>query len=500
MAGLEILTVAETAAADLAAEAAGVESFVLMRNAGAAVAEAIASRWGPRPVLVLCGPGKNGGDGYVAAARLAAMGYRVRIAALSDPAADDAKRARALWEGKIEPFGPDAVQDAGLVVVALFGAGLSRPLEDPVVSVLKAVEALGAPVVAIDLPSGLHGDTGKPLGYAPRADLTVTFHRKKPAHLLEPGRSLCGEIVVADIGIAQDRTHATALWENGPDLWLDALPWPGPQTHKHSRGRLGVVSGPMHATGAARMASRAGLRVGAGLVKVFCPPDATAVVAAHLEAVMLEPFDSDVDLEREAAPMDAMIIGPAAGVNAKTQANLAALARTGAALVVDADALTVFREDPPALFALLDRDDVITPHVGEFERVFPGLLAESPERITAARRAAARAGAVVLLKGFDTVVAAPDGRASVNGCGSPWLATAGAGDVLAGFVGGLLAQGIESFLAASAAVWIHAQAAAAFGPGLTAEDLPDLAPPVLKALHAKAAVDAERRRAYEGTG
>jgi hydroxyethylthiazole kinase-like uncharacterized protein yjeF len=206
------------------------------------------------------------------------------------------------------------------------------------------------------------------------------------------------------------------------------------------------------------------------------------VLAAHLEAVMLQPFESEAELESEAKPLDAMVIGPAAGVTDRTAANLAALARTGAALAIDADALSVFQRDPAALFALLDRDDVLTPHAGEFERIFPGVLDKAPERVTAARRAAALAGAVVLLKGFDTVVAAPDGRAIINGCGSPWLATAGSGDVLSGLVGGLLAQGLESFLAASAAVWIHAQAAEAFGPGLTAEDLPDLVPGVLRDL------------------
>jgi hydroxyethylthiazole kinase-like uncharacterized protein yjeF len=244
-----------------------------------------------------------------------------------------------------------------------------------------------------------------------------------------------------------------------------------------------VVSGEAWSTGAARLSARAGLRIGAGLVTILSPPDALSVNAAHLEAVMLRPFETDLELEQAAAEVDAAVIGPAAGVTETTLLNVMALARTGAALVLDADAITVFRDDPEELFSVLDRDDVLTPHPGEFERLFPGLLAAAPERITAARRAAAQARAVILLKGADTVIASPDGRAAVNLNGSPWLATAGSGDVLAGFIAGLMAQGMESFEAACAAAWIHAEAAELHGPGLIAEDLPGLTPAVLRRLH-----------------
>jgi hydroxyethylthiazole kinase-like uncharacterized protein yjeF len=305
--------------------------------------------------------------------------------------------------------------------------------------------------------------------------------------VLHPAREYCGEVVVADIGIPPAATPASKLYENGPDLWLDRFPWPAVDAHKHARGRLGVISGGLSHTGAARMAARAGLRAGAGLVKLYCPLDAVAINAAGLEAVMLQGFETDQELEEAARALDAAVIGPAAGVGDATVANLFALARTGAALVVDADALTVFRGDPKGLFAVLDRDDVLTPHAGEFERVFPGLLAASPDRIAATRAAAARAQTVVLLKGPDTVVAAPDGRAAVNTHASRWLATAGAGDVLAGIIGGLLAQGMESFEAACAGVWLHGAAAlASGGPGLIAEDLPELLPPVLRDLYARA--------------
>ncbi len=481
MSANDILTVAETAAADQAAIAAGTPGFTLMLRAGAAVAEVIAARWTPRRCVVLCGPGNNGGDGFVIAARLAEAGWPVTLALEGDRAAlkGDAAEAAALWTGPIARVGPAAVREAELVVDALFGAGLSKPLGAIPAETLRYAELGAAPLVAVDLPSGLSGDTGAPLGYAPRADLTVTFHRKKPAHVIEPGRSLCGEVVVADIGLS---TAPSTLTENGPALWAHAFPWPAGATHKHSRGRLIVVSGEMWSTGAARLASRAGLRIGAGMVTLMSPPDALLVNAAHLEAVMLAPFDTDVELETAADAADAAIIGPAAGVTEATVSNLFALARTGAAIVIDADALTAFRDDPAELFSVLDRDDVLTPHQGEFERVFPGLLRASPERITAARQAAARAHAVVLLKGPDTVIAAPDGRCAVNVNGTPWLATAGSGDVLAGFIGGLIAQGMDSFEAACAGVWIHAEAARLHGPGLISEDLPGLAPQVLRAL------------------
>ncbi|MBL8554407.1 MAG: NAD(P)H-hydrate dehydratase [Phenylobacterium sp.] len=271
--------------------------------------------------------------------------------------------------------------------------------------------------------------------------------------------------------------------ENGPEAWLPGFPWPTASSHKHARGRLIVISGDAWSTGAARLAARAGLRIGAGLVTIYADEDALAANAAHLEAVMLKPFATDLELEQAADIADAAVIGPAAGITETTLLNVLALARTGAALVIDADAITVFRDDPEELFSVLDRDDVLTPHAGEFERLFPGLLKSSPERIAAARKAAEKAGAVVLLKGPDTVIAAPDGRAAVNVNGSPWLATAGSGDVLAGFIGGLVSQGMESFEAACAAAWIHAEAADLHGPGLISEDLPGLTPAVLRRLY-----------------
>jgi hydroxyethylthiazole kinase-like uncharacterized protein yjeF len=483
----EIMTVAEMSAADHAAAEAGTPTTVLMERAGRAVADIIRDRYARCPTVIWCGPGDNGGDGYVIARHLKRRGWPVRVEALAPPASPAAQWAASRWKGETGPLVSEP-GSAALFVDCLFGAGLSRPLEGEAERLARVMPG-AARIVAVDVPSGILGDTGLPMGErALAAELTVTFHRRKPAHALSTGRGACGEVVVADIGLdhASGDTGAGAgqarLFENAPTLWGARFPWPAIDAHKHARGRLMVVSGEAWSTGAARLAARAGLRIGAGVVTVLSPPGALAVNAAHLEAVMLAPFESEFDLQTRAERADAVVVGPAAGVGDATMRHVFALARTGAALVIDADALTSFSQDPSALFSALDRDDVLTPHPGEFERIFPGLLAASPERITAAREAARRAGAVVLLKGPDTVVAAPDGRAAISLNGTPWLATAGSGDVLAGFIAGLIAQGMESFEAACAGAWIHAEAGAAHGPGLIAEDLPSLAPAVLRQL------------------
>lgn len=491
----EILTCAQMAKADAFAVAHGVPSLTLMENAGRAVAEAVTARSKPCAVTVLCGPGNNGGDGFVAARLLDESGFTVRVAHDADHKGD-AGDMSARWKGAREALTPAALDGARLVVDGLFGAGLSRPLDGAYAQIVEALNDL--PVAAIDMPSGVCGDTGQPLGgvYV-KAALTVTFFRKKPGHVLLPGRVLCGEVVVADIGIPAQAAAAN-LYENTPSLWH--FPWPRLDGHKYTRGHCVVVSGPAHATGAARLAARAALRVGAGLVSVASPPDAVAVNAAHLTAIMIKPFDGAAGLSELLSDqrLNAVVLGPGLGVGRKTHEMVVAALTSGAGasakagatkkgVVLDADALTAFQDDSEFLFRLLHDRCVLTPHAGEFERLFPGLLGQSASKLDAVRAAAKRAGCVVLLKGADTVIAAPSGqngqqRAVINANAPPSLATAGAGDVLAGFVAGLLAQGMPAFDAAACAAWLHGEAANRFGPGLIAEDLPEMLPEVLKGL------------------
>jgi NAD(P)H-hydrate epimerase len=471
-----LLTCAQMARADALAAASGVPGTVLMAAAGRAVADAVAERWPAGPVSVLCGPGNNGGDGFVAARRLADAGWPVRVALLGDRAAlaGDAAWASGLWRGPVEPLSPAAVEGASLVVDALFGAGLSRPLPPEAAAVLRAARA---PVVAVDVPSGVHGDTGDDLGGAVPCELTVTFFLKKPGHLLAPGRFLCGEVVVADIGIpaAVLEEVGPRAWENTPSFWRHLLPRPRPQDHKYTRGHAVVVGGPAM-TGAARLAARAAQRAGAGLVTLAAPEPAVPVYAAALEAALVRPLRGPASLARllRDRRLGPVVIGPGLGRGPMTRLLVEAAAGAGCGLVLDADALTAFAGDAAGLAGLLrGRDAVLTPHPGEFRALFG---ARDGDRLTLARAAAAEAGAVVLLKGPDTVVAAPDGRAVVNAGAPPRLATAGSGDVLAGLVGGLMAQGAPAFEAAAAGAWLHGAAARAAADGMTASDLPDLLP------------------------
>lgn len=478
----EILTCAEMSRADAFAVAHGVPSLTLMENAGRVVADAIAARFKPCAVTVLCGPGNNGGDGFVVARLLDEEGFTVRVAHDADHKGD-AKEMSVRWKGARVALEPQALDGARLVVDALFGAGLSRPLEGAYAQMVEALNDL--PVVAVDIPSGVSGDTGRPLGgvYV-KAALTVTFFRKKPGHLLLPGRVLCGDVVVGDIGIPAEAAN-TQLHENTPGLW--DFPWPKLEGHKYSRGHCVVVSGPAHATGAARLAARAALRVGAGLVSVASPPDAVPVNAAHLTAVMIKPFEGAAGLGSLLSDkrLNAVALGPGLGVGKETRELVTTVLTSGAAVVLDADAITSFKDEPQALFGLLGDRCVLTPHEGEFERLFPGLLDQSASKLEAARAAAARALCVVLLKGADTVIAVPSGKAVINANASPFLATAGAGDVLTGLIAGLLAQGMTAFDAACAGAWLHGEAGRHFGPGLIAEDLPDMLPAILAALARK---------------
>ena len=482
-----LLGVAETYRVDRAAIASGIPGTALMEAAGAAVADRISARWTPRPVAALCGPGNNGGDGFVAARLLAERGWPVSLALLGPRRAlkGDAAAAARRWPGPAAPLSPAALDGAALAVDAVFGAGLDRPVEGAARAALEALAAAAVPSVAVDVPSGVSGDSGAVLGAAAPAALTVTFFRRKPGHLLMPGRALAGEVHVADIGIPDDALAGIVprTRENGPALWRAALRRPALDGHKYDRGHA-VVAGGAAMTGAARLAAGAALRVGAGLVSVVCPPEAAPVYAADLASFLVVPASAPAELGRYAARRRgaAVLVGPGAGTGARTRLLVRAAAQAAKPLVLDADALTAFAGDRAALFdAISGLPALLTPHEGEFARLFDTGGAKTDR----ARAAAASSGAAVLLKGADTVVAAPDGRAAINANAPPTLATAGSGDVLAGLAVGLMAQGIAPFEAGCAAAWIHGAAAGRFGPGLVADDLPGLVPPVLAALYAE---------------
>jgi NAD(P)H-hydrate epimerase len=517
----ELLTTSQMAEADQLAVASGIASLDLMENAGRAVAEVVveAARKSARPnarIAVLCGPGNNGGDGFVAARHLRDRGFDVRVFLLGDRAAlkgDAAEMARR-WPLPIRPASPDALQSMDIVIDALFGAGLSRPLEGDAAELVEAVNASGILVVAVDVPSGLNGTTGEHAGPVIKARKTVTFFRKKPGHLLMPGGELCGDVVVAQIGIP-DRVLDTlkpAVHENAPALWYSGYPWPKDGGHKYDRGHAVVVSGPAQQTGATRLGARGALRIGAGLVTMVGGATSTAVNAAHVTAIMVRIVEGSHSLSEflKDTRRNAVLIGPGASVGQDTAEEVLAVLKSPAAAVLDADALTSFagkRENdargeggmgflakngspdagPNTLFAAIRNRTapvVVTPHEGEFKRLFGEL---SGSKVDRASDAAERSGAIVVLKGTDTVIAAPDGRAAINANAPPWLATAGSGDVLAGYVLGLLSQRMPAFEAACAAVWLHGECARRFGIGLIAEDLPETLPQVLSDLMSRGA-------------
>ncbi len=483
-----LLTVDQMYAADKAAMDAGIAGETLMENAGGAIARAILERWTPRPVAILCGPGNNGGDGFVVARLLDAAGWPVAVVLLGsvEKLEGDAAVMAGRWRGAVAPLDLAVLDDAELVVDGLFGAGLTRPLDGVPRALVEAIAARRLPSVAVDVPSGVHGDTGAVMGAAAPAALTVTFFRRKPGHLLLPGRTLCGELVVADIGIPEavlDGIGPTCR-VNAPSSWLTRYPWPAPGDHKYSRGHAVVAGGGVETTGAARLAARAALRVGAGLVTVATPPDALPIYAATLEAVMTRATaDADAFAELIADPRkNAVLLGPGGGVTEETRTKTLAALSAGKACVLDADALTVFKDEPDELFTAITSPCLITPHDGEFGRLFDA----AGDKLTRARAAAETSGAAVLLKGADTVIAAPDGRAAINDNAPPDLATAGAGDVLAGLALGLMAQGMGAFDAGCAAAWLHGACASHVGPGLIAEDLSEALPAVLAALKSDA--------------
>ncbi len=498
---MEVLTTVEMERADRLTIAAGTPGFALMLSAGQAVAEAAMDLVEAGPILVVAGGGNNGGDGFVAAAELAARGREVSVILLCerDSLQGDAASAARGWKFPVLPFNPQAIGRPALIIDALFGAGLNRPVKDDPHDMIEAVNANGAPVLSVDLPSGINGTSAAVMGVAINATETITFFRRKPAHLLLPGRIHCGRVRVADIGIDADvlAEIKPQTFENTPDLWRTSFPVPKIDGHKYARGHAVVVSGDIASTGAARLAARGSLRAGAGLVTLASPRDALFVNAAALTAVMVRAIDTVIEFAEllNDKRLDTCVIGPGAGVGDRTREFVLTTLSARLRLVLDADALTSFADAPEQLFqsikASLDPQVVLTPHEGEFPRLFSDISNKHPYRskLERVRDAAERAGAVVLLKGPDTVVASPDGRAAIAANAPPWLATAGSGDVLSGMIAGLLAQGVPAFEAACIGVWMHGEAAREAGPGLIAEDLPEVLPAVFRRLYDEFGID-----------
>jgi hydroxyethylthiazole kinase-like uncharacterized protein yjeF len=489
---IELLTPDEMAAADRLAMAAGTPGVTLMENAGRAVADRAGARLGRGTIAIIAGPGNNGGDGFVAARLLAERGHDVRVLLLGDKALlkGDAAQAAERWQGPVAKAEPAALQGLQLIIDALFGAGLDRPLDGAAKAMVEAINTAGVPVIAVDVPSGINGATGQVTGAAVQATETVTFFCRKPGHLLLPGRLHCGMLHVADIGIpaAVLSEIKPRIFADEPPLWIEAFPKPAAEGHKYDRGHAVVMSGDLPTTGAAKLAARGALRIGAGLVTIAAPPPAVAAHAAESVAVMVRETDGAIGLSGLLADKrhNAVVLGPGGGVGAAMREQVAVALGSGAAMVLDADALTSFEGDLQILAGLIkartDRAVVLTPHQGEFGRLFKAIDQNSHlhSKLEKARLAAEESGAIVVLKGGDTVVAAPDGRAAISANAPPELATAGSGDVLAGMIGGLLAQRMAAFEAVAAAVWLHGEAARAFGKGLISEDLPDMLPAVLR--------------------
>lgn len=482
---LALLSCAQMAEADAHAIEGGVPGRELMERAGRAVALAAMERHARRPVLVLCGPGNNGGDGFVAARHLQAAGWPVRLALFGrvESLKGDAAWAAGTWNGAIEPWSADQLDGAPLIVDAIFGAGLSRLVDGEIAAAIDVVNGRKLTVIAVDVPTGLHGDTGQVLGRAFEAETTVSFFRAKPGHYAVEGLRRCGRLRIADIGIPSSALASIEprVWLNAPALWTHLLQRNDVADHKYARGHLTILAGP-HATGAARLAALAGRRVGAGLVTIAAFRSTLAALQAAEPGNLIVEADDGAMFAQLLGDerRNAILIGPGSGVADRTRSAVLAALAARRRVVLDADAITVFASEPDLLFNSIAGPTLLTPHEGEFRRLFPDLGGKS-DKLGRVRRAAERSGATILLKGPDTVIATPDGRAVVNTHASPALATAGSGDVLAGLIGGLLAQGLTPFATAAAAAWLHGECARLFGrPGLIAEDLPALLPQALQ--------------------
>ncbi len=481
--GAGLLTVAGSKALDDWAVASGDPLYNYMERAGKAVADAVFDYSDipqnyPDEICVLCGPGNNGGDGYVAARYLKDRGYNVFVMAPEPPTTDEASKASSLWLGETIPFKRERLEDVSIVVDALFGIGLSRPIEGVYADAIRAANGADVFRLAVDVASGLDADAGVPVGEVCfSADATITFTRAKPGQYLAPGRFISGgtdHIKVADIGFPEAlvHEHASEVFENDISLWGHTFPFAGPSYHKYDRGHLLVLGGREPALGASRLASLAGLRIGAGLVTLAAPSETYTVQASSLTDIMVRKVDSHFGFIGILADqrINTTLIGPGSGIGEKTAELALECLKKGKRLTLDADGLSSMAGRLQQLDAFPKREAVFTPHDGEFRRLFPDIdLAGN--RLAAAQTAAKRAGVTIILKGVSTIVASPDGKSAINTCAPAWLSVGGTGDVLAGIVAGLLAQGMPVFEASCAAVWLHSRAAMKAGRGLIASDL-----------------------------
>lgn len=491
---IELLTPEQMGQADkLAATFNGGDSYQLMLNAAQAVTDVIVDCYGKvKKVAILCGSGNNGGDGYAVATLLKNKGFNVTCFAYGAPRKNsDADKAYLAWDGLT--LSPDKLvpEDVGLIVDALYGAGLDRELDMPTQALLKTVNDANIPVVAIDLPTGVYGKTGETCKTAINANETVTFFRLKPGHVIYPGRAHCGNIILKNIGIPERvlETIGAKTTINSPTLWQKNWPVLDYDTHKYKRGHAVVFSGGACSTGAARLAALAAARVGAGLVTILAPEDALAAHESHLTSVMLSQLCEDDEILSflKARKVRSVVLGPGFG-NMDRAFNIAKTILQDEcgvdSLLLDADALTAIALKPDEIFATIKRSSVkvvLTPHEGEFRRVFPDISAnEKSTRLDRALEGAEKSGAVVVYKGADNIVASPDGRLAVSTNGTPFLATAGSGDVLSGILSGLLAQQMPAYEAACAASWIHAECGRKTSFGTIAEDLVATIPVVLR--------------------
>jgi len=461
-----------------------------MEAAGLSVTREILKNCSGNKALILCGPGNNGGDGFVIARHLQDASWKVTVALLGslESLQGDAYYMAKLWNGEILPLNEARITDQDVIIDAIFGTGLSKELSGKVRETVDKVNLTNSLKVAVDIPSGIKGDTGEILGSAIKADFTVTFCRMKPAHILFPSKKYCGQIIVTDIGISDRIVQQVepGLFINSPECWIDKMPDFELDSHKYNKGHAVVISGDLTQTGACRLAAMAALRSGAGLVSVSSPENALMAHASHLTSVMIRRRENLVtDLKDHR--LNTWCIGPAAGLTKQTRNDVLSILESGKNTVLDADALTVFEDDPRVLFeaikAISGRQCVLTPHAGEFARIFPYL--KKLDKITAALSAATLSGAVIIYKGADTVVASPEGQVIISNDAPATLATAGSGDVLSGIVTGLMAQNMNAFDAACASVWLHGQCANEYGRGLISEDMEKLIPAVLKALDHK---------------